>query len=105
MNRKIVACFTRRRRTRNCSGDYTAARFREAAVAALAFLKIEQGLVKLGAAEIGPKSFGDINFGIGYLPQEEIADAHFAAGANQQVGIRQSGGVEMLRNHLLIHAS
>ena len=36
------------------SGHDAAARFRQAAVATLAFLKIEQGLVELGAAEIRP---------------------------------------------------
>ena len=67
----------------------------EAAVAAFALLEIDQRFEQARAGEIGPESFGDVDFGVGDLPEQEIADAHFAAGANQQVGIGQAGGVEM----------
>ena len=55
-----------------------------------------QGLEELRLAEIWPKRRGDDEFGVGNLPQKEIADAHFAAGPNQQIriGIRRS--VKML---------
>jgi hypothetical protein len=78
--------------------------FRQAAVAAFALLKIEQGLQKLGAREIRPEGFGHINFGVGNLPEQKIADAHFAAGADEQVRIGQSGRVQVLGNHFLIDA-
>jgi hypothetical protein len=79
--------------------------FRQAAVAAFALLKIEQGLQKLGAREIRPEGFGHINLGVGNLPEEKIAHAHFAAGADEQVRIGKSGGVQVLGNHFFIDAS
>src|SRR5580692_7738475 len=75
-------------------GQNAAARFRQAAVAPFALLKIEQGFVELGAVEIRPQGFGHINFRVGNLPQQKIADAHLPARANQQVGVGQPGGVQ-----------
>ena len=54
----------------------------------------ESRATRLGAAEIGPQSFGDVQLGIGDLPQQEIADTHFARGSDEEVKIRESGGVE-----------
>src|SRR5260370_5456767 len=68
-----------------------------AAVATLALLEIDEGCEEMGAVEIGPESFGDKNFGVGNLPEENITDAHSAAGANEKIGIRKIGGVEMAR--------
>ena len=68
----------------------------DSAVAAFAFLEVEEGFEEAGALEIGPESFRDKNFGVGDLPEEKIADAHFAAGADEKIGIGQVGGVEML---------
>src|SRR5580704_16142455 len=66
-----------------------------AAVAAFAFLEVEDGFEETGAIEIGPEGFGDENFGVGDLPEKEIADANFSAGADEEIGIGQIGGVEM----------
>ena len=57
--------------------------------------------VELGFAEIGPEGGGDDEFGVGDLPEEKIADAHFAAGADEQIGIGNVAGVEMLGKGLL----
>src|ERR1700736_442810 len=59
--------------------DDTVAGFCQATVAAFAFLKIQQSFKKLGAREIRPERFGNINFGIGDLPEQEITDGHFPA--------------------------
>ena len=67
----------------------------DGAVAAFAFLEVEEGFEETGAVEVGPEGFGDEDFGVGDLPEEEIADAHFAAGANQEIGIGKIGCVEM----------
>ena len=67
----------------------------DGAVAAFAFLEVEEGFEKTGTIEIGPEGFGNEDFGVGNLPEEEIADAHFAAGADEEIGIGKIGGVEM----------
>lgn len=67
----------------------------DGAVAAFAFLEVEEGFEKTGAVEIGPERIGDEDFGVGNLPEEEIADAHFTAGANEKIRIGKIGGVEM----------
>src|SRR4029077_11122019 len=61
----------------------------------LALFDIDYGCKEMGAVEVGPENFGDEDFGVGNLPEEKIADAHFAAGANEKIGIRKIGGVEM----------
>jgi len=65
------------------------------AVTAFALLKIEKGFEEAGAVEVGPEDIGDKNLGVGNLPEKEIADTHFAAGADEEVGIRKIGGVKM----------
>jgi hypothetical protein len=39
-------------------------------------------------AEIGPVGWSYINFGIGNLPQKEIADSHLSAGSNKKIRVR-----------------
>ena len=39
-------------------------------------------------AEVRPQGFGDVQLGIRNLPQQKIADTHFARRANQQIRIR-----------------
>src|SRR5688500_16965892 len=62
-----------------------------------------EGFDELGFAEIGPEGGGDDKFGVGNLPKEEIADAHFSAGADEEVGIGNVTGVEMLGDDLLVN--
>jgi hypothetical protein len=75
-----------------------------AAVAAFAFLEIDQGVEQAGTIEIGPESFGDEDFRVGDLPEEEIADAHFAAGADEEIGLGEAVGVEMAGEFVLGYA-
>src|SRR5262245_36000752 len=57
-------------------------------------------VVELQFAEIGPERLRHQQFGVGDLPEQKIADAHFAAGADEQVRIGQVGGVEVLAQNL-----
>ena len=76
----------------------------EAAVAAFAFLEIGERFEQAGAGKIGPESFGYVHFGVGDLPEQKIADAHFSAGADQKIGIGEARGVEMLGDGLFVGA-
>jgi len=67
----------------------------DGAVTAFAFLVVEKSLKETGAIEIRPERFRDKDFRVGNLPEQKIADAHFPAGANQEIGIGKVGGVEM----------
>ena len=58
--------------------------------------------IELGLAKVRPEGRGDDQFRIGDLPEQKIAHAHLAAGANQQVGIREPGGVKILGDGLLV---
>ncbi len=51
----------------------------EAAIAAGVFL---QGRIELGFTKVRPKGWGNDQFGIGDLPEEEVAHAHLTAGAD-----------------------
>ena len=61
-----------------------------------------QCLVELGFAEIRPERLGDDKFGVGDLPEQEIADAHFAAGSDDEVRVRDIAGVEVLGEQMLV---
>jgi len=61
----------------------------------LPLLKRADGFVQVRAAEIRPEHRREPEFGIRGLPEEEVAEAHFAAGANQQVRLRQISRVEV----------
>ena len=58
------------------------------AEAPLAPLVVGDGNAQVVAVEIGPVYVGDVEFGVCYLPQQEVADAHVASGAYEQVGVR-----------------
>src|SRR6266850_1535664 len=66
----------------------------DAAVAAVALLVGDDGFEQMAAAEVGPERLGDPDLGIRDLPQQEVAHAHLAARANQQIGIRLPRRVE-----------
>src|ERR1700686_346412 len=72
----------------------------QTAVAAFAFLKFHERFEQAGAVEVGPQCFADVHFGVGNLPQQEIAYAHFPAGANEQIWIGQAFGVQITRNFI-----
>jgi len=65
----------------------------QAAEATVAFLEFHEGFEQASTVEIGPECFADVHFGVGDLPKEEIAYAHFSAGADEQIGVWQAFGV------------
>ena len=46
--------------------------------------------------EIGPQRFGEPQLRIGALPEEKVGKPLLPAGADNKVGIGQTGGIEML---------
>src|SRR5690606_39660899 len=62
--------------------------------AAVAVLVVADGGVEGLAAEVGPEGLRDVELGVGDLPEEEVRDAHLAAGADEEVGVGEAGGVE-----------
>src|SRR5512139_2028854 len=50
--------------------------------------------IQCSRVEFGPQRVGEIQFGVGELPQQEIADALLAAGADEQVGFGHVGDAE-----------
>src|SRR5512141_2415684 len=58
----------------------------DTAVAAVPALKVDDRLVQVAAAEIGPERPGDVHLGVGDLPQKEVRYPHLAAGADEEIG-------------------
>src|SRR5579883_2468235 len=74
----------------------------QAAIPPFALLIIRERSVKFSAAKIRPECFRYINLRIGDLPKQEVADAQLAAGADQQIRIRQPGGVKVFADNFFI---
>jgi hypothetical protein len=74
----------------------------QAAEAPLAVTVFQERLEQVNPPEIGPERRRHVEFGVGELPEEEIADAVFAAGADHEIGIGQAGGIERRGNRGLI---
>ena len=62
-----------------------------------------QGAVQFGGVQVGPEGRGVVVLAVGGLPEEEVADALFAAGADDQVGIRAAFGVEVAPEEGFVH--
>ncbi len=45
--------------------------------------------------EVRPECVGDVNFGVAELPEEEVREAEFARGADEEIGVGEIAGVEM----------
>ena len=54
------------------------------------------GLFQCGAVEIRPVGWNEHQFTIGRLPEQEIRQPLFAAGANDEIGIGDVGRIEIL---------
>ena len=67
-----------------------------AAEAPLALLELAYGVEEVGVEEVGPEFGEDDDFGVADLPEEEVGEAHFAAGADEEFGIGVVSGVEVL---------
>ena len=53
--------------------------------------EIAQGLAECGGIHVRPQCFGEPQLGVGELPQQEVADAQVAPGADEEVGRREVG--------------
>ena len=61
-----------------------------------------QGGVEGGRREVGPQHVGEVELGVRRLPDQEVADALLATGADEQVEIGQVGRVQARPNGLLV---
>lgn len=50
--------------------------------------------IEIVAAEIGPVCRGEVEFAVCSLPEQEVAQTLFSAGADYQVGVGDSAGIE-----------
>src|SRR5207245_8255333 len=66
-----------------------------AAEAWLALLKAGARVEVVALAEVGPQGVGHVHLGVRELPEEEVAEAHLATGADQEVGIRDAVRAEV----------
>src|SRR4029078_7716992 len=67
----------------------------EATIAPFALLVFLDAFQQMYSAKFGPKGGSHVNICVCQLPQQEIAQAHLAAGAYYQIWIGQVFGVEM----------
>src|SRR5215471_1953053 len=66
----------------------------QAAEPALAAAVFGERLLEHGAVEVGPMRGDEDELAIGSLPQQEVGEPLLAAGADDEIGIRQIGRVE-----------
>src|ERR1044072_4083721 len=50
------------------------------------------GAMKAGFGAVRPEDIANVKLGVADLPEEIIADAHLAGGADEQVGVGHAGG-------------
>ncbi len=55
------------------------------------------GLIQRFAVEIGPQTSGEVELGVGQLPEQEVADALLAAGADEQIRLGRVGSSTVRR--------
>src|SRR4029079_13530560 len=74
----------------------------DSAVSPVALLIREDRFDEVPTPEIGPQSICHVDLRIRDLPQQVIADAHFAAGADEEIRIGLTGRVEKTREPLFV---
>src|SRR5271155_455127 len=65
------------------------------AVTTLTLLERPDRPQEIDLAKGRPQDIGEIKFAVRTLPQKKAGEADFAAGADDQIGVRNAGGVEM----------
>src|SRR5437763_14479972 len=53
-------------------------------------------------SEFWPQRWCDVDFRVSQLPEKKIAQAHFAAGTNHEIGIGKMACIEMLRDRRFV---
>ena len=66
-------------------------------VAPLALLELGHRAFKLMFGKVRPQGIGEHELGVRQLPQKKVAEPLFAAGPDQEIGIRHIGGFEEAR--------
>src|SRR5205814_10375488 len=57
--------------------------------------------VERSRVEVGPQRVGEIELAVRELPEQEVADALLAAGADEQIGLRRVAHRQIRRERLL----
>src|SRR5688572_24103255 len=70
----------------------------DATEAPLALLEEGERLQILALAELRPHALADVDLGVRELPEEEVADAHLAAGADEEVRVGDARRAQVLRD-------
>ena len=66
----------------------------ETTEAAFAALVGGDGFEEMEAVEVGPEAIGDVDLGVGDLPEEEVGDALLAGGTDDEIGVGHVAGIE-----------
>src|SRR5690625_1793727 len=66
--------------------------------------ELGNGSLQILALEVGPEPIAEDQLRVGQLPEQEVADPHLSAGADEQVRIRQAGGFQPAGERRLIDA-
>src|SRR4051794_23258494 len=69
----------------------------DGAIAAFAAVVLADCRFHIGLGEVRPQRVEEDQLGVCRLPQEEVAEALLAGGANDHVGIGQPGGRKLAR--------
>src|SRR5690606_36016568 len=72
------------------------------AVAALPAGVVGQRALEFDRIEIGPVGGGEIEFRVGELPEQEVADALLATGAHAEIRCRQVGQRKLPGKHVFV---
>src|SRR5512147_170933 len=74
------------------------------AEAPASMLEVMDRLVEVLAAEIGPERVGDPELGVRRLPEEEVRDAELPARPDEEIGIGETVGVELVLDERFVDA-
>src|SRR2546421_5041762 len=67
---------------------------RDPAESPLPPLILEDSLEQVASGDVGPQDGGDVELGVGELPQQKVREPALTGGANQQVRVAPGRGVE-----------
>ena len=59
-------------------------------------LIVDNSLVEMSFPKIRPVGGREVEFGVGNLPKQEIADPGFSAGADEELRVRYTFGAEVM---------
>src|SRR5437879_974101 len=68
---------------------------RDPAESPLPPLILEDSLEQVASGDVGPQDRGDVELGVGELPQQKVREPALTGGANQQVRVAPGRGVEL----------